>query len=92
MALRILLNGARGRMGRAVAAAAAEAGLTVSAALDAGDDPAGHFAACDVVIDFSAPAATRALLELAVRHRKPAVIGTTGLSAGEKKTLLALAA
>lgn len=35
---------------------------------------------CDIVIDFSAPLATEALLEQALRHPRPLVIGTTGLS------------
>jgi hypothetical protein len=35
MPLRILINGAKGRMGHALAAATSELGLTVSAALDA---------------------------------------------------------
>jgi 4-hydroxy-tetrahydrodipicolinate reductase len=94
MSLAILLHGARGRMGQAVAAAAGELGVQVAAAVDVGDDPAAELKAraCDVIVDFSAPAATAALLQLAVSHRKPVVIGTTGHSAAEKKRLLALAA
>ena len=38
MALRILINGSKGRMGQALLAAAPDLGLRVSAALDAGDD------------------------------------------------------
>lgn len=94
MSLAILLHGARGRMGQAVAAAAGELGVQVAAAVDVGDDPAAELKAraCDVIVDFSAPAATAALLQLAVVHRKPVVIGTTGHSAAEKKRLLVLAA
>jgi 4-hydroxy-tetrahydrodipicolinate reductase len=92
MSLAILLHGARGRMGQAVAAAAAELGLRIAAAVDAGDDPAAGLAACDVIVDFSVPTATAALLELAVARRKPVVIGTTGHPAEEKARLLALAA
>jgi len=44
-----------------------------------------------VIVDFSLPEGTRSILELAVARQKPIVIGTTGHSAGEKKTLLALA-
>ncbi|MFZ5496618.1 MAG: 4-hydroxy-tetrahydrodipicolinate reductase [Verrucomicrobiota bacterium] len=91
MSLRILLNGAKGRMGQAVVAAAGEMDASIAAAVDAGDDPAPHLTACDVVIDFSSPHATGKLLELAVAHRKPIVIGTTGHSADEKHRLLALA-
>ena len=94
MPLAILLHGARGRMGQAVAAAAEAAGVRVAAAVDVGDDPAAELKAraCDVIVDFSAPAATAALLQLAVAHKKPVVIGTTGHTPAEKKRLLALAA
>ena len=91
MALSILINGAKGRMGHALADAAASAGLTIGAAVDVGDDIKGGLARCDVAIDFSAPTATRSLLELAVAAHKPVVLGTTGHGAEEKKRLLALA-
>ena len=92
MSLSILLNGSKGRMGHMVTAAAKAAGLTIGAAIDAGDDAEAVIASADVIIDFSSATATRALLELAVKHRKPIVIGTTGHSAEEKKPLLVLAA
>jgi len=92
MPLRILINGAKGRMGHALTAATTELGLTVSAALDAGDDLAAGMKHADVVVDFSAHSATQALLELAIAQRKPVVIGTTGHSAEAKKKLLVLAA
>lgn len=92
MPLTILLNGARGRMGRAVTAAAGEAGVRIGAAIDAGDDPLPALDACDAIIDFSVPAATAALLRLAVAHRKPVVIGTTGHEPAQKKRLASLAA
>jgi 4-hydroxy-tetrahydrodipicolinate reductase len=78
-------------MGQAIALAAAEAGLSVSAALDAGDDLAQFLPACDVVVDFSSHRATRGMLELAVAAGKPVVIGTTGHAADEKAQLLKLA-
>jgi 4-hydroxy-tetrahydrodipicolinate reductase len=71
MVTSIGILGARGRMGRAIAAAAAEAGAAVSA----GDDPA----ASDVLVDFTAPDALQAHLDAAVAAGKPLVIGTTGL-------------
>jgi 4-hydroxy-tetrahydrodipicolinate reductase len=92
MALNILLNGARGRMGAAVAAAAAKSGDTISAATDQGDDLRAVIDAADVVIDFSFHQATRALLELAASKGKPVVIGTTGHSPEEKAALVTLAA
>ncbi len=92
MSFTILLNGAKGRMGQAISAAAHEMNITVGAACDAGDKPAASIAACDAVVDFSSHSATRAILELAVAHGKPIVIGTTGHPAEEKKALLRLAA
>ena len=92
MPLRILINGSKGRMGHALDAAATELGLTVAAAVDAGDDLAAGLKKSDVVVDFSSHSATQALLELAIAQRKPVVIGTTGHSAETKKKLLKLAA
>ncbi len=92
MAISILLNGSKGRMGEAIARSAGELGLTIGAALDAGDNAEHHLPGTDVIIDFSSHRATHALLTLAVAHRKPIVIGTTGHSADEKSQLLELAA
>jgi 4-hydroxy-tetrahydrodipicolinate reductase len=92
MPLQILLNGSRGRMGHAIGTIASELNAAICAATDAGDDPSSHIAAADVVIDFSSHHATRSILELALAHKKPVVIGTTGHSAADKQALLALAA
>ncbi|OIQ92312.1 4-hydroxy-tetrahydrodipicolinate reductase [mine drainage metagenome] len=92
MSFTILLNGAKGRMGQAIAAAAHEMNITVGAACDTGDNAAASISSCDAVVDFSFHAATRSILELAVAHGKPIVIGTTGHSAEEKRELLKLAA
>ena len=92
MALTILLNGAKGRMGRALAAAAPELGVRIGAATDAGDDPASAVGGCDVIVDFSSPEGTGSILELAVGRGMPAVIGTTGHDPGERRRLLGLAA
>lgn len=92
MPLSILINGAKGRMGQAVASAAKEMNLNVGAAVDVGDDIAAGLKSCDVIVDFSSHAATRATLEIAVAQGKPIVLGTTGHSADEKKQLLVLAA
>jgi 4-hydroxy-tetrahydrodipicolinate reductase len=92
MPLRILLNGAKGRMGQAITGVTGDQDAVIRAALNSGDDPARHLAGCDVIIDFSSHLATGRLLELAVAKKKPIVIGTTGHSAAEKKRLLALAA
>jgi len=60
--------------------------VTATADLDAG------FAVCDVYIDFTAPSGTRLAAETAVRHRRAAVIGTTGLSADDSAAIARLAA
>ena len=92
MALQILLNGAKGRMGLAIAAVAGETNAVIRAGLDAGDDLAVHIARCDVIIDFSSPQATAGILEIAHAHHKAVVICTTGHTAAEKAHLLTLAA
>ena len=92
MPLSIHINGSRGRMGQAVAAAVREAGLTVAAETDVGDDLRAGMASADAVIDFSSPAATGEILRHALELRKPVVIGTTGHEAAERKRLLAIAA
>jgi 4-hydroxy-tetrahydrodipicolinate reductase len=92
MPLKILLNGAGGRMGAAVASAAPGMGVIVAAAADQGDDLGASIGTVDAVIDFSSASATGELLKLAAAHGKPVVIGTTGHSPAEKKRLLRLAA
>ncbi|MBK8476209.1 MAG: 4-hydroxy-tetrahydrodipicolinate reductase [Opitutaceae bacterium] len=86
---RILINGAKGRMGLALLATAKELGLTVSAALDQGDDLAAALPSADVVVDFSHHSVTAGLIELAIRHGKALVVGTTGHSFEEKAKLSA---
>ncbi|MDB6169202.1 MAG: dapB [Verrucomicrobia bacterium] len=92
MAPRILINGARGRMGQALASSAKELGLVVTGEVDASDDLAAAVANADVIIDFSSHQATKAVLDVAIARKKAVVIGTTGHSAESKKELLALAA
>lgn len=86
MSVRIGIVGASGRMGRAIANAAATQGATVSGGIDRegavhGDhaDAAALAAASDVLVDFSTPAALAATLDAARAAGTPIVIGTTGL-------------
>ncbi len=90
--LKILLNGSKGRMGQAITAAAQAAGAVISHAVDVGDRAEDGIAGCDVVIDFSFHAATVPLIELAARHGKPVIIGTTGHTDAEKQAIRALGA
>ena len=87
MPLKILLNGAKGRMGQAIQDIASECDAEITAAIDIGDDPSSAAPACDVLIDFSIPQATPALAALACNHHKPLVIGTTGHSTDEHATI-----
>lgn len=57
------------------------AGITI------GDDPAALFAACDAVLDFTAPAASLKHAALAAAHRVIHVVGTTGLEAEQVEAL-----
>jgi len=56
------------------------------------DDAAAVFAAADVVVEFSVPAATAAHAALAAEHGTAFVVGTTGLDADQEGALKAAAA
>jgi len=89
---RVLLVGAHGRMGRAVAAAAAkEPGLTIKAELGREDPITPGIDGCDVVIDFSSANATEAVCRACAEHRKALVLGTTGHNATQKTSIAAAA-
>ena len=87
--VRILLCGASGRMGRAVASAAGqETGVCIVARYARNEDQAAGVQALasigaapdfDVALDFSRPDALASLLELCVERRRALVSGTTGL-------------
>ncbi|HEV2803739.1 MAG TPA: 4-hydroxy-tetrahydrodipicolinate reductase [Chthoniobacterales bacterium] len=91
MPVRVLLLGAKGRMGQAIAAAAGKAEVEITASLDLGDDIAKQIGDCDVVIDFSHPSASTELGQACGETKKPAVIGTTGHSKEERAALEKLA-
>ena len=57
----------------------------------AGDDPAALFGASDVVIDFSTPEAAVVSAGLAARHKKPLLLGTTGLTTAQGDAVRAAA-
>jgi 4-hydroxy-tetrahydrodipicolinate reductase len=90
-AVRVLLLGAKGRMGQAIAAAAPKLDVEITAALDLGDDIAKNIGACDAVIDFSHPNASGELARACREAKKPAVIGTTGHSKEERAAIEELA-
>ena len=108
MTSRVCILGPSGRMGRAlIDAAAARSDLRVVAAVDRPDatglgtqigpviatsDAAAGLDASDVYVDFTSPAATRVIARLACSRKRPAVIGTTGLSADDEAALAELSA
>lgn len=99
----IAVLGAAGRMGRSILRCIAEqpharasGGLT-----ETGDAQLGHIEGvpvsadgdaiagnADVLIDFTLPQAFDSNLALALKHKKPLVIGTTGLSTAQETALL----
>ncbi len=86
--------GARGRMGQAIALAAAEAGLTVAGGTGATDggtpittDPAALARKADVLIDFSVPGALKANIAACVAVGKPLLVGTTGLTRADHEAI-----
>ena len=77
--LKVLINGARGRMGQMlIACARNEPGIEVAAQIDAGDDFAAALAPCDAVIDFTHHSTIEPVLARCVEAKKTLVIGTTG--------------
>mgnify|MGYP000642789421 CR=1 FL=1 len=86
---KIIINGARGRMGQALQNCAARCdNLQVIAAIDLGDDLDSVLPQGDVIIEFSAPQVTPGVAALCAQHRKPLVIGTTGHSAAQRDEIL----
>ena len=82
---RLIITGAKGRMGQALLACAKNfRDIEVAAQIDAGDDLEAAISKGDVLADFSAPAATPGIVELCAGSKKAIVIGTTGLSDGER--------
>src|SRR2546421_8307661 len=88
MITRMIIMGAKGRMGQTLIACAARMPeLQVSAGIDLGDDLGAVIGKADVVLDFSFHDATVPAAELCVKHKKALVIGTTGHSAAEQAAI-----
>ncbi len=85
---RIIITGAKGRMGKALIACAPQhRELEVVGQVDQGDDLSAIVARCDVVIDFSSHSATAGIADLCSKHNKALVVGTTGHDEGEKSRI-----
>jgi 4-hydroxy-tetrahydrodipicolinate reductase len=79
--IRLVVHGARGRMGaRVCALAERDERFTVVARLDREEAEQIDVPACDVVIDFSTPDGAALAAQRAQRHRAALLVGTTGLS------------
>ena len=76
---RIGIIGSAGRMGQALVEAIAAAGEVHAGGVDKDGDVAALAAACDVLVDFSSPAALEGNLDAAIAAGVPIVVGTTGL-------------
>jgi 4-hydroxy-tetrahydrodipicolinate reductase len=88
--IRLLINGAKGRMGKTLVACAAEdPELAVSAEIDEGDDFPSALAICDAVVDFTYAPATAALAETCAGAGKTLVIGTTGHTEEDRSKITA---
>jgi 4-hydroxy-tetrahydrodipicolinate reductase len=86
--IRVLLIGAAGRMGKTIAdLAKTDPHIEIAAQCDLGDaiDPA--MKNCDVAIDFSHADAIGGICQAALQNRKPLVIGTTGHTAEQRRTI-----
>jgi 4-hydroxy-tetrahydrodipicolinate reductase len=76
---KIIITGAKGRMGRALIACAPNfRELEIVGQIDVGDDLGAVIARGDVVVDFSSQTATVGVADLCAQHQKALVIGTTG--------------
>ncbi|RJX67977.1 4-hydroxy-tetrahydrodipicolinate reductase [Tsuneonella suprasediminis] len=76
---RIGIIGSDGRMGHALVNAVEAAGHTMAGGVDRGGDTAELADECDVLVDFSSPAALEGNLHAAIGAGVPILIGTTGL-------------
>jgi len=84
-ATKILINGSKGQMGKALVACAARfPQLEIVGQIDQGDDLRSVIGGCDVVVEFSFHSVTAAVSALCAKHGKALVIGTTGHTEAEK--------
>jgi 4-hydroxy-tetrahydrodipicolinate reductase len=90
--VRVLLIGAAGRMGRTVVELAGnDLEIEVTAQCDLGDSIEPAMKNCDVAIDFSQADSIAEICRAASQHGKSLVIGTTGHSQQQRKTIEATA-
>jgi 4-hydroxy-tetrahydrodipicolinate reductase len=86
--VRVLLIGAAGRMGKTVLNLASnDSEIDIVAQCDLGDVIEPAMEDCDVAIDFSHADAIDEICGAALQHRKSLVIGTTGHSPQQRRTI-----
>jgi len=86
--VRVLLIGAAGRMGKTVLdLAQSDREIEIAAQCDLGDAIEPAMKNCDVAIDFSQADSSDEICRAALKHGKPLVIGTTGHSQQQRKTI-----
>ncbi len=86
--VRVLLIGAAGRMGKTVRVLAQnDSDIQIAAQCDLGDSIKPAMKNCDVAIDFSQANSIDEICRAASQHGKPLVVGTTGHSQQQRKTI-----
>ena len=87
-AVRVLLIGAAGRMGKTMLDMAQnDREIMIAAQCDLGDPIESAMKNCDVAIDFSQADSIDEICRAALQHGKSLVIGTTGHSQQQRKTI-----
>ncbi|MFV0337813.1 MAG: 4-hydroxy-tetrahydrodipicolinate reductase [Chthoniobacterales bacterium] len=90
MPVKVIINGARGRMGQALIESAKDfENLEVVATLDVGDDITSFTESTDALIDFTHASASSSLIKTMLAAKKPLVIGTTGQDATVRQEIAA---
>src|SRR5690348_5211403 len=86
--VRVLVVGADGRMGKTIIELAkADPAIEIAARCDLGDPIEPAMKSCDVAIDFSNPDAITEICRATLQHGKSLVIGTTGHSQEQRRTI-----
>jgi 4-hydroxy-tetrahydrodipicolinate reductase len=86
--VRVLLVGAAGRMGKTVLdLATSDPNIEIVAQCDLGDSIEPPMKNCDVIVDFSHAQAIDEICRAALQHSKALVIGTTGHSQEQRRTI-----
>jgi 4-hydroxy-tetrahydrodipicolinate reductase len=86
--VRVLLIGAAGRMGKTIVDVAKDdPTIDIAAGCDLGDSIESAMRSCDVAIDFSQAEAITEICRAALERGNPLVIGTTGQSKEQRRTI-----